>query len=452
MTPLEFRTSLHLASVYALRMFGMFLIYPVFALYTTTLPGHQNALWLGFAFGAYGLTQALLQLPLGMLSDRIGRKRVIYAGLLILAIGSFIAAWAPTVQWLALGRAIQGAGAISAAVTALLADLTREEHRTKAMAMIGVSIGLTFAISLVLGPLLAHYIGVNGIFVLTGVLTLLALLTVKFAIPDPTISRFHADAETDSTRLPAVLKNRALLRLNFGIFALHASQMAMFVSMPFALVNLGLDKAYHWEVYLPVVVVGFVLMVPAIIYGEKRARLKQIFVASVGLMALTQLGMALALDNLWLIVLWLSGYFIAFNILEACLPSIISKIAPADSKGTAIGVYNTAQSIGLFVGAAVGGWLYTAYGHTGVYTFTGILMFIWLFVALGMQPPLAARSIILPLGNGWQGDARTLSHSLATLSGVYEAVVINEERVAYLKVAQQGWDADGAQQLIQENI
>lgn len=452
MTTQEFRTSFGLASVYALRMLGMFLIYPVLALYTATLPGHQSALWLGLAFGAYGLTQALLQLPLGMLSDHIGRKRVIYGGLLVLAAGSFVAAWAPTVQWLALGRAIQGAGAISAAVTALLADLTREEHRTKAMAMVGVSIGLTFAVSLVLGPLLAHYIGVNGIFVLTGALTLLALLTVRFAIPNPTVSRFHSDAEASVARLPIVLKNRELMRLNFGIFALHASQMAMFVSMPFALVGLGLDKAHHWEMYLPVAVAGFVFMVPAIIYGEKRARLKQVFIASVALMTLAQLGMAWSLSSLWQIALWLTGYFIAFNILEACLPSMISKIAPADSKGTAIGVYNTAQSIGLFLGAAVGGWLYTVYGHTGVYAFTGILMIVWLLVALGMRSPPAAKSVMLPLGDDWQGNAQTLSQRLNALNGVHEAIVINEERVAYLKVAQQGWDADGAWQLIQENI
>ncbi len=453
MNSLELRASLGLAGVYALRMLGMFLILPVFALYAHTLPGGDNAAWIGFALGSYGLTQALLQLPLGMLSDRIGRKKVIYGGLLLFAAGSFVAAGATDLVWLTIGRVIQGAGAISAAITALLADLTREEVRTRAMAMIGMSIGTTFAVSLVLGPLLASVIGVPGIFTLTGVLTLMALVGVWRLIPDPARSRFHADAEAKPARLLPVLKDGQLARLNFGIFALHAAQMAMFVALPFALTTTAhLDKAHHWQVYLPVVVVGFVLMVPAIIYGEKKHKLKQVFVGAVGLMTVAQLGMAATLDTFWQIVLWLGLYFIAFNILEATLPSLISKIAPADAKGTAIGVYNTAQSFGLFVGAAAGGWLYGRYGAAGVFAFTGTLMALWLVLASSMRPPMAVRTVMLRIGNGWQGDAQKLSQKLAAQSGVREAVVVPEERVAYLKVSQQAWDQAAVEKLIRETF
>jgi len=451
MNPLELRASLGLAGVYALRMLGMFLILPVFAIYAKTLPGVTSPTWIGIALGSYGLTQALLQLPFGMLSDRIGRKKVIYFGLVLFAGGSFVAASAHTIGWLIAGRVIQGSGAISAAVTALLADLTREENRTKAMAMIGMSIGTTFAVSLVLGPVLGHWIGVNGIFALTGVLTLMALIGVKFIIPNPVVSRFHSDTETNTSRLMDVLKNPQLLRLNYGIFALHGSQMAMFVVIPFALITTGhLDKAHHWEVYLPVTLGGFLLMVPAIIYGEKRQKLKQVFVGAVALMALAQLGMAFALTSFWWIVAWLGCYFIAFNILEATLPSIISKIAPADAKGTAIGVYNTAQSFGLFLGAAAGGLIYTHFGSTGVFSFTAVMMLSWLAMALTMVPPEPIKSMMFHIGENWHGNPVELSRMLTLQRGVKEAVVILEERVAYLKVSQKDWDEASVQQLIQE--
>ncbi|WP_174874179.1 MFS transporter [Vogesella oryzae] len=449
MTALELRASLGLAGIYALRMLGMFLILPVFALYAKDLGATNHPALIGIALGSYGLVQAILQLPLGMLSDKVGRKKVIYFGLLLFAAGSFVAGNAHDITWLIIGRVIQGSGAISAAITALLADLTREENRTRAMAIIGMSIGTTFAVSLVLGPLLAKHIGVDGIFTLTGILSLLALIGVWKVIPDPVVSRFHSDAEANTKRLPAVLKHPELLRLNYGIFALHAAQMAMFVTIPFALTSTGhLDKADHWQVYLPVVVAGFFLMVPAIIYGEKKAKLKQVFVAAVALMTAAQLGMALALSSFWMIVIWLTLYFIAFNILEATLPSLISKIAPADAKGTAIGVYNTSQSIGLFLGAALGGWLYGHFGAAGVFGFTSLLMASWLLLAITMVPPKAVKTQMFHLDENWRGDSSTLSGKLLALDGISEVVIMQDEGVAYLKVAQQGWDEAGVRKLL----
>lgn len=455
MTALELRASLGLAGLYALRMLGMFLILPVFALYAHTLPGGDEPLWIGLALGSYGLTQALLQLPFGMWSDHIGRKPLIYLGLILFAIGSLIAAWAPDVVWLTVGRVIQGAGAISAVITALLADLTREENRTRAMAMIGMTIGLTFAFSLVLGPLLTRYIGVPGIFLLTAVLCVFALLGVCWIIPNPAVTRFHSDAEASPARLPTVLRNRELLRLNFGIFALHAAQMAMFVVIPFLLTKTGgLDHDHHWQVYLPVVVLGFVLMVPAIIYGEKKHRLKQVFVFAISLMCIAQISMALWLDSFAAIVAALGLYFIAFNILEATLPSLVSKIAPAEAKGTAIGVYNTGQSLGLFVGASVGGALYGWYGSSGTFAFCAALMVIWLLLAIRMTPPPAVRTQLYHIdpdfiARHWQGNAAALSAQLARFEGVCEAVVIAAEDVAYLKVRQGTWDQAGVETLLQ---
>ncbi len=450
MTPQELRASISLASIYGLRMLGMFLILPVFAIYAAKLPGGQDHTMIGFALGAYGLTQALLQLPFGMASDHFGRKRVIYFGLVLFAVGSFVAATADSLLMVMVGRAIQGSGAISAAVTALTADLTREEHRTKAMAMIGMTIGVTFALSLILGPAFYHLIGIPGIFAMTGVLALLAILVVKYAVPDPQVSRFHSDAEAQPGKLWDVLRDGQLLRLNFGIFTLHAAQMAMFVVVPFALIDSGgIDVNHHWQIYLPVMVGAFLLMVPAIIYGEKKAKLKQVFVGAVALLLVAQIALIPAIHNFWGVVLLLLVYFVAFNILEASLPSIISKIAPAASKGTAMGVYNTSQSLGLFLGGALGGYLSHTFGYSGVFVFGSVLSAIWLVLAVSMRAPLAVKSRMYHTKELNVEDARLLAQKLALLSGVVEAVVLPEENVAFLKVDMQQWDEAGIVELIE---
>ncbi len=450
MSKLELRASMSLASIYGLRMLGMFLILPIFSIYAETLPDGQNHLLIGLALGAYGLTQAIFQLPFGMASDRYGRKRMIYIGLVVFAIGSFIAGFADDLYTIIFGRAIQGAGAVSAAVTALTADLTREEHRTKAMAIIGGTIGVTFAMSLVLGPTLNKWIGVPGIFLMTGILAALAIFVVKFVVPDPQVSRFHSDAEASPARLKEVLRDGQLLRLNYGIFALHAAQMAMFVVVPFAIKQTsGMNESDHWQVYLPVLVASFLLMLPALIYGEKQGKLKPIFVGAVGVMLLAQILFASAIDNFWGIVISLTAYFLAFNLLEASLPSIISRMAPAASKGTAIGVYNTSQSLGVFVGGAAGGYLSNYHGFAAVFVFCGVLMVVWLILAARMVPPPAIRNKMYRIAAIDQSQAHELRGRLAALQGVREAVVLPEEGVAILKVdMRQPWDEAGAEALI----
>jgi MFS family permease len=430
-------------------MLGMFLILPVFALYAPTLPGGNDHFLVGMALGAYGLTQGLLQIPFGMWSDRAGRKKVIVIGLVIFALGSFIAAFATNIYWVIAGRVIQGAGAISAAVTALLADLTREEHRTKAMAAIGVTIGITFALSLVLGPVLNNAIGVPGIFALTGVLALLAIPVVRSYVPDPGSPHFHADAEASPASLKQVLRDAQLLRLNYGIFALHAAQMAMFVAVPVMLVEgARLPADHHWWVYLPVLLGSFVLMVPAIVFGEKRDKLKPVFVAAVALMLAAQMSLMAAQSSLWGLAGALLAYFVAFNILEASLPSLISKLAPASAKGTAMGVYNTAQALGLFAGGALGGWLAQRHGFAYVFAFCGVLMGAWLITALGMKAPPAVRTRMFRIEGLDEASAALLKKQLAALAGVREVAVIADEGMAVLKVAKSGWDEDAAMQLM----
>lgn len=392
MSPLEIRASASLASIFALRMLGLFLILPVFAVHAMQIKGGDDHTLVGIALGTYGLTQGILQIPYGMASDRYGRKRVIILGLVLFALGSFVAAVGDDIYVTILGRAIQGAGAIAAPVMAFLADLTREEHRTKAMAVVGSSIGLMFALSLVGAPLLYRHIGMAGIFALTGLLALMAIWVVVGVVPKEHQVKIEFEQHVGPARLGAILRNAELLRLNFGIFSLHVVQMAIFVVVPLALVSTGgLSVDQHWKVYLPVVLASFALMLPPIFYAERKDGIKTVFLACIGLMLAVQLGLMFEQQNFAALVILLLGFFVAFNVLEASLPSLVSRVAPRHAKGTALGVYNTTQALGLFVGGAVGGWLAQHHGHASVFAFGAALIALWGGVAAGMRPPKRVR-------------------------------------------------------------
>ncbi len=385
MTPLERRASFSLASIFALRMLGLFLVLPVFALEARKYPGGDDPLLLGLAMGIYGLTQGLLQLPYGMASDRFGRKRVIVLGLLVFAVGSFWAAAATDLQGLLLGRSLQGAGAVSAAVTAFLADLTRDEVRTKAMAMVGASIGLMFALSLVLAPLLAAAVGLAGLFGITGVLALLGVSVVLWGAPPEPVRQPNAPRG----RLREVLQHAGLLRLNLGVFVLHAVQLAMWVAVPGLLVQAGLDKAHHWQVYLPAVLGSFVLL-GGLFALERRGHLKKVFLAAILLVGLVQLGLlvvASGTPRLGALAALLFVFFCGFNVLEATQPSLVSRLAPANVRGSAMGVYNTLQSLGFFVGGWAGGALVKSWGSPVLFLVCALAMAVWWLVALPMSAP-----------------------------------------------------------------
>lgn len=448
MTAFERRATFSLASVFALRMFGMFSILPVLAIYADSLPG-STPLLIGLALGVDGLAQAILQIPFGLLSDRVGRKRMIYIGFALFALGSFIAALAPNIYVVILGRLVQGTGAVASAVIALIADLTREEHRAKSMAVIGMSIGVTFGASMVIGPSLAHLLGVPGIFALTGVLGLVAMAAVRFVVPNPQTSRVHADAETVPGQIRAVLGNRQLQRLNFGIFSLHAAMRGMFVVVPLILVHVaGLPVAEHWEVYLPVMAGSFIASIPAIIIAEARGKMKQVFSGAVGVLLISTVLMATLTRHFVGLVSGLFLFFLAFNLLEATLPSLVSKIAPAGSKGTAIGVYNGFQFLGLFLGGTLGGLLAQHLGQWAVFAFAAVLSGAWLVLALTMVPPPAVRTRLFHVGEMSEARGRQLSEALAKVEGVTEAVVIATEGVAYLKTRMGGWDEAAALNLM----
>jgi len=390
MTPAERRASGSLATVFAARMLGLFLVLPVFALEAARYPGGGDPALVGLAMGIYGLTQGLLQIPFGMASDRFGRKRVIVIGLLVFAAGSFVAAAADSLAWLVVGRALQGAGAVSAAVTALLADQTRDAVRTKAMALVGASIGLMFALSLVVAPLLAARIGLGGLFALTGLLALACIAVVLWWTPPAPAQQKNAPRG----RLAEVLSHPGLLRLDVGVFVLHAVQLAMWVAVPALLVQAGLDKAAHWKVYLPGVLASFVVMGATVFPLERRGYLRAVFLVAIGLVAVVQVGLLLVAPQPGVasLALLLFVFFCGFNVLEATQPSIASRIAPPHARGAALGVYNTLQSLGFFAGGAVGGWLAKNVGMQGLFAACAGLMFLWLAVAWPMRAPAAPKS------------------------------------------------------------
>ena len=381
MTSAEVRAGASLASVFGLRMLGLFFILPVFAVHAPSIRGGDDLTLVGLALGAYGLAQGLLQIPFGMASDRWGRKPILYVGLAICAAGSFLGVVAEDIWTAIAARTLQGAGAISSVAMALAADLTREQHRTKVMAMIGSTIGLMFALSLVGAPLLYEAIGMGGLFALNGVLCFAAMAVVKFLVPDPPVQR--ARGRGMATR--AAVLDPELLRLNAGILVLHIVLYAMFVVVPPRLVDAGLELSGHWKLYLPVVLASFALMIPAILHADRRNQPKPIMVAAVALLVLAEAGLGAA-QGMTAIALLMLAFFVSFNILEALLPSLVSRVAPAEGRGVAIGVYNTTQTLGIFFGGVLGGWIAKNFGAGAVFATCAVLCILWLAIAAGMRP------------------------------------------------------------------
>ncbi len=444
----EKRAAVSLALIYAFRMIGLFMILPVFSLYAEQYQG-ATPLLIGLAIGVYGLTQGLFQLPFGFLSDRVGRKKMIVIGLLLFAAGSAVAATAETIQQVVAGRALQGMGAIAAVVMALAADLTREEVRVRVMASIGMSIGLAFMLSMIIGPVLASSIGMSGLFWVTGVLALSSIVVLLFLTPNPVQERFHRDAEVSVSDIPRVLANRELLRLDLGVFILHLTLAGTFVLFPLVLRDqLALPVARHWEVYLPVFVISIALMLPMIISAEKKARMKPMFLLGITLVLLSELGMSW-FGNLWALFAMLVLFFVGFNFLEASLPSLVSKIAPADHKGTAMGLFSTAQFFGAFVGGTFGGSL-LALGKPGLgFLLLAILPALWLMVAVFMPNPRPVSTRLVSLA-GWDPQAmQGFAEQVRQLAGVREVAVFPEDEEAYLKVERDAYDEEGLKRLLQ---
>lgn len=439
MTAMEKRATVSLASIYALRMLGLFMLLPVMSLFTEQMPGSTPTL-VGLTMGIYGLTQAVLQIPFGLLSDKFKRKTVIIIGLVLFVIGSVVAALAQDIYQVLIGRALQGCGAISAAVMALLADLTQEVHRTKAMATIGASIGVSFGVAITLGPIIAEHFGISGIFWMIAILAALAILVMQFIVPNPEKISVHREAEYIPSQFKSVITNPDLLRLNYGIFALHLILMASFVVVPLQLRDAGLSSGNHWWVYLPVLVTSMAMIIPFVIIAEKKRRMKPVFLGAISLTIAANLGFGLFHGQLIGLISCLWVFFCGFNLLEATLPSLISKTAPGDLKGTAMGIYSSAQFLGAFLGGAAGGWLYGHYGVESVFWFSVAVALSWLVIAWFMSPPRYVANLLLSLRGIPADQSERFSKELLAISGVEEVSLYFDEQSAYLKVDNQVLD------------
>lgn len=433
MNALEWRVAASLSAVYAVRMLGLFMILPVFALYAHSLPNSTDFL-AGIAIGIYGLTQAIFQIPLGIASDRVGRKPVIVGGLLIFALGSMVAALAHSMEMIIIGRTLQGMGAVAAATMALAADLTREENRSRVMAFIGMTIGLSFMVAIVLGPILYAEVGMSGIFWFTFGLALCGILLVLFAVPTPLHIRSHRDAGIVSGYLVKALKNNALLRMNAGVFALHLIMTANFLVIPTLFrEKLDLPTIEHWKVYLPVFLIAFLGAIPLIIVAEKKHKIKPLLLAAIALLMVSEVLLAFGYAQSYSLILAFSLFFLGFNFLEAIQPSLVAKYSAVDTKGTAMGIYNSTQFLGIFVGGALGGWINQHWHAMGLFLFSALVAAIWLAVTLRLPAPTFYTSRVIRL-QGENLDWQKVYSSLSEVNGVYEVAIVAEEQVAYLKV------------------
>lgn len=447
MSPVEKRATLALSSLFMTRMLGLFMILPVFSVYGLRMQD-ATPLLVGVALGVYGLTQALLQIPFGLASDRFGRKPLIIFGLILFCLGSIIAALSESIYGVIFGRALQGAGAIASVIMALLSDLTRDEQRTKAMAVVGASIGVAFGLALVLGPLLSQHFGVAGLFWLIAGLALCGLAIIVWIVPTPKTRVVSRDQAPVIGQLSTIVGNPQLLRLDLGVFILHTSLTACFVALPLILVEeLAVATSDHWKLYLPVTVISFVAMVPLMVVAERYRRVREVFVVAVMLLAMSLFSLWVYHGSVMQVALGLFGFFWAFNLLEAMLPSLVSKLSPPAAKGTAMGMFSASQFLGAFCGGVVGGYVMGLWGASAVFVGAGLLVLVWLVLAFTMRQPkfLQSYRVDLSMFKPVQYDA--IFAQLLAVDGVEEGVIILEEGAAYLKVDKKALDRQKMEQV-----
>lgn len=430
---IEKKAAFSLAAVFGLRMLGLFMILPVFAIYGEQLIGY-SPIWIGLTIGAYGLTQAMLQIPMGILSDKYGRKPIILIGLLIFLLGSIVAAMSDTIYGVVLGRALQGTGAIASAILALAADLSREEQRPKVMATIGMFIGLSFTIAMIIGPIVAEAFGLSGLFWFIALLTIFAMLLIQFLVPHSVNKAPRGDSVALPAQLKKLIRHPQLSRLNFGVFALHMAMTACFITLPKQFVESGLLLEDHWQLYLPTLIGSFFLMVPFMIFAIKKQKEKQMLSASVLLLTL-------ALFLLWYLPTSFTGlvitvimFFTAFNYLEATMPSILSRLAPAGVKGSVMGIYSSSQFLGAFSGGVLGGAIASRFGEQSIFLVMAVISCIWLIISLGMSPLKKSKNLSFTINVENEKQAGEVAEQLINMPGVIEATVVFTEAIAYLKV------------------
>lgn len=429
----EFKTTAYISLIYCFRMIGLFIIFPIFSLYINHL-NDATPFLIGLALGVYGLTQAMLQIILSICSDKYGRKPVIFFGLILFIIGSIIAALSTSIYGIIIGRAIQGAGAISSTLSALVADSTKEENRLKAMSLVGMSIGFSFLIAMMISSILNSMIGLSGIFWLTAVFGFISMIMLS-KIPTPKSSSFHHEGKTVFALLKNVISHKELLKLNYGIFSLHACLTALFIVIPPILTNILEVKAdYQWLIYLPVLIISFAIMFPFVMIAEVKRKMRSYFIIAVAILSVSLGLLALGYNHVIILSVLLTFFFAAFTFLESCLPSLVSKLAPVGSKGTAMGVFSSCQFFGIFIGGVVGGIVYHQYQISGVLCLCLAICILWLIVSIMMAEPTYFNSKVYKLKSNSLDAKIALEEILAAQTGIYEYNTCLDEQAVYIKI------------------
>jgi MFS family permease len=434
MTPTERRATISLSTIMGLRMVGLFMVLPVFSLYASSLEG-ATPMMIGLAMGIYGLSQAIFQITFGVLSDRIGRKPAILISLIIFTAGSIVAGMAHSIQMMILGRGLQGIGAVGSTILALMADLTREDQRTKSMMIAGMTIGFSFSVAMFIGPILTKWLTVGELFYIAAALAILAAFILYIYVPTPVTLRWHRDTEPEFTSFMQLLVEPQLAKLNAGIFILHAIFTASFVVIPIALhQTTGLETSRQWEIYLPALVAALILSMICIGLAERKQQIKQYFLAGVLALVCSELMLWTGLHSMLFATVSIGLFFAGFTLLEAFLPSLISRTAPASCKGSAMGIYSCSQYSGIFIGGVLGGWLYGQYHFSGVYLFCVILALFWTILVLLMRQPRYLVTQIIRLEPAQQSSWNTFAANLQLIPGMVEVTLVTEDRLAYLKM------------------
>jgi len=430
---IEKKAAFSLAIVFGLRMLGLFMILPVFAIYGEQLAGY-SPIWIGLAIGAYGLTQAILQIPMGILSDKYGRKPIILCGLVVFLLGSIVAAMSETIYGVVFGRALQGMGAIASAILALAADITREEQRPKVMATIGMFIGLSFTGAMILGPVVAQSYGLSGLFWLTAILSVFAMGMIQFMVPYTVNKAPKGDNVALPDKILTLIKHPQLSRLNMGVFILHMALTACFITLPKQFVESGLALEQHWKLYLPALLGSFFLMVPFMIFAMKKQKEKQMFTIAVMLLAMSLILLWYLPLGFWSLVILVIMFFTAFNYLEATMPSILSRIAPAGVKGSVMGIYSSSQFLGAFTGGVLGGVIASKFGEQAIFLVMALLCLLWCVITLSMKPLKKSKSFSFTTSLQSEEQTNEVAELLINTPGVLEATLVYQESVAYLKI------------------
>ncbi|PPI87710.1 MFS transporter [Candidatus Pantoea edessiphila] len=428
----EIRASVGLGMVFSLRMLGMFMVLPVLTTYGMSLH-HANKTLIGIAIGIYGFTQALFQIPFGLISDRIGRKQLIFFGLSLLILGSLISANSYSIWGIIFGRALQGSGAISAVVMALLSDLTREQNLSKVTAYIGINFGITFAIALIISPIVTREFGLHALFWIITLFTIICIIIVMFFVPQETNHKFNREIGIMSNSLLKILTNDKLIKLNISIFLLHTLLMCILIVLPNQLQYLGFPVSRHWEIYLITMIISFSLVMPIIIYAERNKCIRHIFLFGITIILLSEIALRNSINSFWILIIGLQFFLFAFSLMEAIIPSLVSKESPLGYKGTAMGFYSTSQFFGVAFGSSIGSWILTRFNIEGVFLFCILIAIFWLLISLNIQEPQYITSMNITLSNKILAISN-LEEKIKKQPGISEVLIITAEKSLYIKI------------------